>query len=187
MLFRSFKFYMKDPTRKGGPNMRIIRLDPARPSLTVTGFIFNKFVHPHENRFVTVREAARLQGFPDTLEFVGTLTSTQRQVGNAVPVQLGRAVLGSVAATLDRCGAVPVNGCLTALSLFSGAGGLDIAAEGVNANGVRIKTMVCTDLWHDACRTLKKYFANRVAVVEQDLSAVKNPADFYRLGTGFTD
>ena len=54
----SFKFYMNDPNRKGGPNMRIIRLDPYKPSLTVTGFIFNKFVPPHENRFITVREGA---------------------------------------------------------------------------------------------------------------------------------
>lgn len=76
MWHESFKFYMNDPNRKGGPNMRIIRLNPERPSLTVTGFIFNKFVHPFENRYITVREAARLQGFPDKLEFVGSLTST---------------------------------------------------------------------------------------------------------------
>ena len=63
----SFRYYVKeDKTRKGGPNMRLIRLDPTQPSLTVTGFIFNKFVHPYENRYVTVREAARLQGFPTT-------------------------------------------------------------------------------------------------------------------------
>lgn len=175
----SFKFYMNDPDRKGGPNMRIIRLDPERPSLTVTGFIFNKFVHPVENRYVTVREAARLQGFPDELEFVGTLTSTQRQVGNAVPVQLGQAVLGSVAAALVRYGAVP-EGVLTAMSLFSGAGGLDVGAERVAVVGAKIETKLCTDLWHDACRTLRKYFGSRVAVVEQDLSKVEDPAAFFK-------
>lgn len=179
----SFKFYVNDPTRKGGPNMRIIRLNPERPSLTVTGFIFNKFVHPTENRYVTVREAARLQGFPDELEFVGSLTSTQRQVGNAVPVQLGKAVLGSVAATLRRNKAVQ-NNVLTAMSLFSGAGGLDIGAEGVHENGVTIETKLVTDLWHDACRTLKKYFGTRVAVVEQDLSQVADPVQFFREHTG---
>lgn len=89
----SFRYYVKeDPDRKGGPNLRMIRLDPQKPSLTVTAYIFNKFVHPYENRFITPREAARLQGFPDDLEFQGSLTSTQLQVGNAVPVSLGQAI-----------------------------------------------------------------------------------------------
>ncbi|MCA9959226.1 MAG: DNA cytosine methyltransferase, partial [Anaerolineales bacterium] len=58
----SFRYYVKeDPDRKGGPNLRLIRLDPKEPSLTVTGYIFNKFVHPYEDRFITPREAARLQ------------------------------------------------------------------------------------------------------------------------------
>lgn len=182
----SFKFYMNDPSRKGGPNMRIIRLHPERPSLTVTGFIFNKFVHPYEDRYITVREAARLQGFPDNLEFVGSLTSTQQQVGNAVPVQLGQAVLSSVASTLKRYGAVN-NNVLTAMSLFSGAGGLDIAAENVNVDGTRIETQLCTDLWHDACLTLKGYFGKRVTVVEQDLSQVEDPAVFFKQNTGINE
>lgn len=43
----SFRYYVKeDPSRQGGPNLRMIRLDPNKPSLTVTAFIFNKFVHP---------------------------------------------------------------------------------------------------------------------------------------------
>ncbi|MEI6606675.1 MAG: DNA cytosine methyltransferase, partial [Verrucomicrobiota bacterium] len=89
----SFRFYVKeDPNRKGGPNLRLIRLDPSKPSLTVTGYIFNKFVHPCEDRYITPREAARLQGFPDSWIFQGTLTSVQRQVGNAVPIPLARAV-----------------------------------------------------------------------------------------------
>ena len=47
----SFRFYVKeDPNRKGGPNLRMIRLHPDRPSLTVTAYIFNKFVHPYEDR-----------------------------------------------------------------------------------------------------------------------------------------
>ncbi|MCZ7672249.1 MAG: hypothetical protein M5U34_36560 [Chloroflexi bacterium] len=60
----SFRFYVKeDTTRKGGPNLRIIRLDPEQPSLTVTGYIFNKFVHPYENRFITPREAPDYKDF----------------------------------------------------------------------------------------------------------------------------
>ena len=118
----SFRFYVKeDPTRKGGPNMRMIRLDPAKPSLTVTGFIFNKFVHPFENRFVTVREADRLQGFPDDFSFWGSLTSTQQQVGNAVPIPLGKALFSQIREYALRNGCVQ-NNSLTALSLFCGAG-----------------------------------------------------------------
>lgn len=124
----SFRYYVKeDPNRRGGPNMRMIRLDPSKPSLTVTGYIFNKFVHPYENRFITVREAARLQGFPDSLKFEGSLTSTQMQVGNAVPVQLAKAVFEAVLISVRKLGYGKRN--LTAFSLFSGAGGLDIGAE----------------------------------------------------------
>ena len=135
----SFRFYVKeDPTRQGGPNLRMIRLDPKKPSLTVTGYIFNKFVHPFENRFVTVREAARLQGFPDTLKFKGTLTSTQQQIGNAVPIPLAKAVFTSVLQDAARLGFN--NKSLTAFSIFSGAGGMDISADQVSHENLRIHT-----------------------------------------------
>lgn len=80
----------------------MIRLDPNEPSLTVTGFVFNKFVHPFEDRFITPREAARLQGFPDDLEFKGTLTSVQRQVGDAVPIELGEALFRSLTGFVQK-------------------------------------------------------------------------------------
>ena len=59
----SFRYYVKeDPTRKGGPNLRIIRLDPSQPSLTVTGYIFNKFVHPYENRIYHAEGSCKITG-----------------------------------------------------------------------------------------------------------------------------
>lgn len=51
-------------------------------------------------RYFTVREAARLQTFPDTYVFHGAWSETMRQLGNAVPVALGRTIASSVAASL---------------------------------------------------------------------------------------
>ena len=51
-------------------------------------------------RYLTVREAARIQTFPDGYHFHGSWTETMRQLGNAVPVMLGRVVAASVAESL---------------------------------------------------------------------------------------
>jgi DNA (cytosine-5)-methyltransferase 1 len=51
-------------------------------------------------RYFTVREAARLQTFPDDFVFRGAWTEAMRQLGNAVPVRLAEAIARSVAATL---------------------------------------------------------------------------------------
>lgn len=121
----SFARYMDDEERKGGPNMRIVRLRPDAPSLTVTGFIFNKFVHPVEHRFITPREAARLQDFPDDVVFCGRLSDVHKQIGNAVPVRLGAAVARAMMEH-GRSHSLFSDAPPTCLSLFSGAGGLDI-------------------------------------------------------------
>ena len=47
-----------------------------------------RYGHPTQNRAISVREAARLQTFEDTFEFLGSLNSMARQIGNAVPVRL---------------------------------------------------------------------------------------------------
>ena len=51
-----------------------------------------KFTHPFLHRAITVREAARIQSFPDTFRFVGTKGSQMKQVGNAVPPLLAQAI-----------------------------------------------------------------------------------------------
>jgi DNA (cytosine-5)-methyltransferase 1 len=175
---KSFLFYVKeDPTRRGGPNLRLIRLDPAKPSLTVTAYIFNKFVHPFENRFITVREAARLQGFPDALHFEGTLTSTQLQVGNAVPIPLAQAVFQTILnhAHAQRFPDRP----LKAISMFSGAGGMDIGAELASIGNMRVETKVAAEYWTDACLTLSGHYKNRASVIPTDVSEIENPQKYW--------
>ena len=51
-----------------------------------------KFTHPFLNRAITVREAARIQSFPDDFDFVGNKGSQMKQVGNAVPPLLAAAI-----------------------------------------------------------------------------------------------
>ena len=51
-----------------------------------------EFTHPFLNRAITTREAARIQSFPDTYHFYGAKSSQMKQVGNAVPPLLGKAI-----------------------------------------------------------------------------------------------
>ena len=174
----SFRYYVKeDPNRKGGPNLRMIRLDPKRPSLTVTGYIYNKFVHPYENRFISVREAARLQGFPDDIKFEGALGSVQLQVGNAVPAPLARAVFTQLACHAKANG---YDGKLSAFSLFSGAGGMDIGAE--QSGGIDAR--VALEYWKDACDTLRGYFKDRLSVVQESILDVADPLEMWKRYSG---
>lgn len=58
------------------------------------------YIHPEQHRTLSVREAARVQTFPDDFRFAGMQTHRFRQIGNAVPPTLGRVVGEAVLATL---------------------------------------------------------------------------------------
>lgn len=77
------------------------RLDADLPSVTITvNFVHpssNRCIHPVQDRALTPREGARLQGFPDSFEFVGTRSQVTKQIGNAVPPLLGRAIADAIA------------------------------------------------------------------------------------------
>ncbi|MEM3646810.1 MAG: DNA cytosine methyltransferase [Thermofilum sp.] len=82
--------------------MKRIRSD--RPSWTVVAHLYKDgymYIHPKQPRTITVREAARLQSFPDRFIFRGSRTDQFRQVGNAVPPLLARAVAECVRRMLE--------------------------------------------------------------------------------------
>jgi DNA (cytosine-5)-methyltransferase 1 len=80
------------------------RIDTSRPGPTMTTACINpskgRFVHPWEHHGISVRHAARFQSFPDDFVFSGGLLAAGAQVGNAVPPELGSAVLAPIAQCL---------------------------------------------------------------------------------------
>jgi DNA (cytosine-5)-methyltransferase 1 len=79
-------------------NGKFRRLSWEQPSLTVdTRFGSPRyFLHPDENRGLTVREAARIQGFPDDYSFEGTDAQKYRMIGNAVPPPMAAALARAI-------------------------------------------------------------------------------------------
>lgn len=79
------------------------RLNPTTQSCTIdTGNAHSNYFHPLYNRIPTIRESARLQSFPDSFEFVGPRGSKYRQVGNAVPPLLSKAIACAIKKILDN-------------------------------------------------------------------------------------
>jgi DNA (cytosine-5)-methyltransferase 1 len=77
------------------------RIDPAQPANTLRCTFQNpskgRYLHPVENRCISLREGARLQGVPDSWMFEGKNYPVARQIGNGVPIPLATAVMRSVA------------------------------------------------------------------------------------------
>jgi DNA (cytosine-5)-methyltransferase 1 len=71
--------------QRGGAPAGVRRLNPHEPSKSITGGARSEFLHPLENRNLTIRECARLQTFPDDFSFHGTVSEQIQLIGNAVP------------------------------------------------------------------------------------------------------
>lgn len=81
---------------KSGSGDVMGRLHWDKPSVTIRTEFFKpekgRYLHPTEHRAITHHEAARIQGFPDDYKWIGSKTAIARQIGNAVPIPLARAI-----------------------------------------------------------------------------------------------
>jgi len=125
--------------KSGGRTTYYGRLNFNLPSYTINTY-FNRpgngtFIHPTQHRLISMREAARLQSFPDSYRFMGSLSSRYKQIGNAVPPLLARAVGITIPQGLG-------------VDLFCGAGGL---SEGLKQAGQNI--ILSSDTNPNMCQT----------------------------------
>jgi DNA (cytosine-5)-methyltransferase 1 len=105
--------------KSGGRTTYYGRLEWDKPAYTITTY-FNRLgnssnLHPDQQRMISIREGARLQSFCDNFIFYGTKTSQYKQIGNAVPPLLARAIAETLAPHLEN---------KTFIDLFAGAGGI---------------------------------------------------------------
>ena len=95
--------YLWPNNRKNRHSSAYKRLNPEDQSCTIdTGNAHSNYFHPIFNRIPTIRESARLQSFPDNFIFQGTRGSKYRQVGNAVPPLLAKAIAEEIKKILNN-------------------------------------------------------------------------------------
>ena len=99
-LPQELKTSYSDPTRT--QNTIYLRLNYNEPSGTVVNVRKSMWIHPVKHRALSIREAARLQTFPDSFVFCGTKDSQYQQVGNAVPPILAKAIAEHLCKYLDN-------------------------------------------------------------------------------------
>jgi DNA (cytosine-5)-methyltransferase 1 len=87
--------------RRGGAPAGVRRLRGDEPCKAITGGAVAEFLHPTEDRGLTIRECARVQTFPDCFAFLGTTSEQGQMIGNAVPPLLAAAFARSLLADLE--------------------------------------------------------------------------------------
>lgn len=90
--------------RRSDHTRRYGRLDPNEIGTTIMTKCdphWGTFVHPYQDRVISVREAARIQSFPDSYQFLGSMTQQYEQVGNAVPPLMAKAIGSSILEMID--------------------------------------------------------------------------------------
>lgn len=92
-IYRETYWKTADRHRGGKPSFLVARLDWDKPSSVITGGI--TYVHPELDRFLTVRESARLMGLPDTFKFSNT-SHAYAEIGKAVSPTVGRWVADQI-------------------------------------------------------------------------------------------
>lgn len=83
-------------------NTIYLRLNYDEPSGTVINVRKSMWIHPTLDRAISIREAARLQTFPDSFVFCGSKDKQYQQVGNAVPPIMAKAIAEQLATTLGK-------------------------------------------------------------------------------------
>ena len=94
-----------DPKKGGWPDVYgRLTWEGVCPTVTVgfDSFTRGRYGHPEQNRAITPREAARLQGFPDSFRFYGNRMDVRTQIGNAVPPPLAEAAGRAIKAVLNN-------------------------------------------------------------------------------------
>lgn len=141
--------------RKNRHSSAYKRLAESEPSCTIdTGNNHSNYFHPLYNRIPTVREAARLQSFPDDFVFKGNRSEQYRQVGNAVPPLLAKAIA-------DQLMEIITKEKNKIVDLFCGCGGL---SKGFEMAGYEVVAAI--DMWEDAIKTFNKNHNSNVAFCE---------------------
>jgi DNA (cytosine-5)-methyltransferase 1 len=84
----------KDKSRCHSGIYRRLRAD--EPSVVISNYRKSMLIHPTQDRGLSVREAARIQSFPDDFVFEGPISHIQQQIGNAVPPLLAKAVVSQI-------------------------------------------------------------------------------------------
>lgn len=139
----------------GGRTTYYGRLRGDHPSYTINTY-YNRpgngtFMHPEQDRLISHREAARLQSFQDEYRFFGSATSIRKQIGNAVPPLMARAIGETIKAGL-------------VVDLFAGAGGI---SEGLSRAGHHV--VLASDINASMCETLKHNHTG-ATVVQADVA-----------------